>query len=215
MDDRSWITSQKECWEEAYQRSPRVWKGAADIASCPAGEGPVLELGCGEGKTLLSLADSGRTTVGLDFSPNAVRKCASRCGYSDPVSLVIGDALRLPFADSSFEAVLALHVLDHLAEAERKEAVDEIERVLVGGGLTVIRVFSTEDMRAGKGREVESGTYLKGSGIICHFFTEVELAALLSRMTAESITERTAEKLFRGKRYRRVEMEGIFAKRGP
>ncbi len=51
---------------------------------------------------------------------------------------VIGFADRLPFADASFDTVLATEVLEHVEDAER--AVADIARVLVPGGCALITV---------------------------------------------------------------------------
>ncbi len=212
MGNESWRLSQRESWEREYKKSPRLWKGAADLDSCPEGGGTVLELGCGDGKTLLGLAESGRRVTGLDHSLTALKKCSARSKSSDLIELIVGDVTNLPLADRSFEVILAFHIIDHLVEAERIEAVAEMERVLARGGRAVVRVFSTRDMRAGEGREVEGGTLLKGSGIICHYFTESELADLFSRMKAKRIVERTVEKRFRGRTHRRVELEAVFVR---
>jgi len=94
----------------------------------------VLDLGCGTGYTLTRLPDGVRA-VGLDFAPAALALCSQRASGA---ALVRGDATCLPFADGSFDAVLALDVLEHLdADAQ---AAREIRRVLKPKGVLIATV---------------------------------------------------------------------------
>jgi len=165
----------------------------------------VLELGCGNGKTLAALARSAET-VGLDIARNALRAC------SPGPALVQGDATRLPFADRSFDAVVAFHVLGHLAERERTEAVSEALRVLRPGGRLVVREFSVRDMRCGRGAEVEPMTFLRGTGIATHYFTAAELRALLGELEEEVLREEVTAKRY-GPGTQRAELVGAFRRR--
>src|SRR3954469_6923638 len=54
---------------------------------------PILELGCGTGRILLSLAERGFGVTGIDIPPGMLAVCASRAeelGVRRPVSLVQG-----------------------------------------------------------------------------------------------------------------------------
>ena len=64
--------------------------------------------------------------VGLDQSPSMARLARSRIPGS---MVVLGDALRLPFADGSFERVLTGHFYGHLGRDERKAFLSEAARV--------------------------------------------------------------------------------------
>ena len=67
-----------------------------------------LDVACGSG--FLSRHVRG-ATVGLDRSPSMARLARSRIPGS---MVVLGDALRVPFADRSFERVLTGHFYGHL-----------------------------------------------------------------------------------------------------
>jgi SAM-dependent methyltransferase len=51
---------------------------AADLALLELAEAPVLDLGCGPGRHLAALRESGKAALGVDFSPVAVRLARGR-----------------------------------------------------------------------------------------------------------------------------------------
>lgn len=160
-----------------------------------------MELGCGNGKTLSALACC--DAVGLDHSLNALRSCPAG------PSLIRGDILHLPFRDGSFDMVLLHHVLQHLMADERHKAAAEAFRVLRPGGKLSVRTFSVQDMRFGKGDEVESNTFQRGNGILYHYFHAHELRTLLSSLEEIGLDERTTATKF-AKGSVRAELVGTF-----
>lgn len=97
----------------------------------------ILEIGCGEGVLAIALGQRGARVVGLDASwpmLNAARTRAS--GKRTDLALCQGRAERLPFADGSFDLVVAVTILCFVAEAESVFA--EVGRVLRPGGRLVI-----------------------------------------------------------------------------
>jgi SAM-dependent methyltransferase len=101
-----------------------------------AGDGPVLDLGCGRGYWMEHLAVRGMAAVGVEHDPLRAAQ-AARFG---PV--VCGDGARLPLADASVGLVWCLHVLHHLPQPER--ALAEVRRVMRPGGVLVL-AESVED----------------------------------------------------------------------
>jgi len=87
----------------------------------------VLEVGCGEGHLLdeLTTTRAPALAVGTDLSVALMREARDR--YPRQVSFLAADVYNLPFADQSFDLVLACEVLEHLDQPER--ALREIARV--------------------------------------------------------------------------------------
>ena len=92
----------------------------------------LLDLGCGPGQYLEKVAATEPSVrmVGADLSLGMLRQARTAVPSADVLSL---DAARLPFADDSFDVVLANHMLYHVADIEA--AVAEVRRVLRPGGL--------------------------------------------------------------------------------
>ena len=98
----------------------------------------VLDVGCGSGAVTREIArrvgSSGRA-VGLDQSPELLavaRELAQEAGIGDRVEFHEGSALRPPFPDRSFDAVVCVTVLSHVPRGEA--AIPELARVLRPGG---------------------------------------------------------------------------------
>ncbi|MBV8931865.1 MAG: class I SAM-dependent methyltransferase, partial [Kutzneria sp.] len=83
----------------------RSWESPRDVHEMlvPRLRGPVLDVGCGEGR-LASLLASGTRWVGLDSSPAQLAANPHR-------PLVRGDMRALPFGDGSFTEVAHLWCL--------------------------------------------------------------------------------------------------------
>ena len=106
---------QVDLWNGFYRANGVAWRGNSRIPDPLGGRGSALDLGCGNGKTVSSLLDLGYDVTGVDFSEEAVSMC--RDGF-DSGRFEVSDILELPFEDSSFDYVTAVHVLEHVEEDE-------------------------------------------------------------------------------------------------
>lgn len=99
----------------------------------------VLDVGCGIGGSTLYLAKRfGAAAQGVTLSPVQVERAerrAAAAGLRD-VRFQIGDAMRLPFAEGSFDLVWSLEVGEHIAD--RRRFLAECARVLEPGGRLVV-----------------------------------------------------------------------------
>jgi SAM-dependent methyltransferase len=94
------------------------------------GTGPVIDVGCGEGRASRELIKLGyRRVIGVERSPTLAVAAAAA---SPEVPVLIGDAAALPVADESADLVLACMSL--LDVDDFAGAVSEIGRVLRPGG---------------------------------------------------------------------------------
>lgn len=112
----------------------------------PPAPATIYDIGGGPGVHSLWLAQQGYRVHLLDAVPLHVEqaRAASLNQPQTPIaSLCVGDARRLPFADSSADAVLILGPLYHLIErADRLAALREAKRVLRPGGVLFAATIS-------------------------------------------------------------------------
>jgi len=168
-----------KAWDAEYRQQGRLWTGKqADVPVLEKGAF-ALELGCGDGKTLLALAKQDCDLLGIDISPAALRiaqAALKKDGHC--AQLLQGDVTALPIDDEALDVVVAYHVLDHVYQEDREAASEEIARVLRPGGTLFFRGFSREDLRSKKGEQVEEATVLRGNGILYHYFKADEVQSL-------------------------------------
>ncbi len=95
----------------------------------------VLEVGCGAGLTAVEIAKRGCRVEAIDYAPTMVqlaRKAAGSAGVADSVNFCLADVHNLPFADRTFDLVLAIGVLPWLPSPARP--LSEMARVLLPTG---------------------------------------------------------------------------------
>lgn len=89
----------------------------------------MLDVGCGTGQSQRIYRDRAGLYVGVDLSLGALRLAHGRF---DATAWMQADALRLPFAEGSFDVVAFSSVLHHIGD--RGAALAEARRVLKPGG---------------------------------------------------------------------------------
>jgi ubiquinone/menaquinone biosynthesis C-methylase UbiE len=101
----------------------------------------VLDLGCGEGRHVISAyVEANVHSIGVDLSLEDLKITRERfASFAEPdneaksFSLSSASALDLPFADNTFDKIICSEVLEHIPDY--RSALREIERVLKPGGL--------------------------------------------------------------------------------
>lgn len=95
----------------------------------------VLDVGCGSGELLRMIAEFARSTgrsamlTGVDLNPISSATTQSESKEFDEISSVRGDALRLPFADDSFDYAISSLFFHHLTDDAIVVALQEMTRV--------------------------------------------------------------------------------------
>jgi len=122
VDDRHW-------W---YRGRRRVLAAQLERLPLPPGA-PILDAGCGSGRTMDELARLGPVS-GFDLNPLGVEAARLR-GHADVQAAAVED---IPHDDGSFELITCLDVLEHTADDVR--SLRELRRVARPGGLLVATV---------------------------------------------------------------------------
>jgi len=105
--------------------------------------------------------------------------------------LVRSDFASLPFADDTFDIVVAIHTLYHGTQSTLCLALSEIRRVMRGGGLLIATFLSTLTWKYGLGTEVEPSTYIQPEGpekgVPHHYVTNEILAGYLQAFQIQTM----------------------------
>jgi SAM-dependent methyltransferase len=117
------LAARQQLWHTSRREPPfDLYSWVLGVARLDGSE-RVLDLGCGNGAYLERIS-----AIGLDASVGMLHSASART--TNP--LVAGDAAMLPFRSSSFDLVLAAHMLYHVED--RAAALAEIARVLTPSG---------------------------------------------------------------------------------
>jgi SAM-dependent methyltransferase len=104
------------------------------VEHCPRGKG--LDVGCGTGALAGRLAGEGYRMSGVDPSEGMLKVLRER---SPAVEAVQGSGTSLPFGDDSFDLVLTVAVMHHIAEpADVARTLAEMVRVARPGGRILV-----------------------------------------------------------------------------
>ncbi|MDQ5962364.1 MAG: hypothetical protein QG653_171 [Patescibacteria group bacterium] len=95
----------------------------------------VLDVGCGAGHGSNLLSKKYKKVYGVDISPEAIGYAKNNWG-SDNIEFVVGSAMDIPFPDSTFDAISAFEVFEHLTDW--RKFLSELRRVLKPEGVVYI-----------------------------------------------------------------------------
>ena len=94
----------------------------------------VLDVGCAGGFMAEAIAENGANVTGIDPAESAIAAARSHAeGQNFSIRYDVGVGESLPYPDETFDAVVCVDVLEHVADL--KKVISEIARVLKPGGM--------------------------------------------------------------------------------
>jgi SAM-dependent methyltransferase len=146
----------RQQWNERYAAQPILWDVDPDpfLGAEMAGARPgrALDLGAGEGRTALWLAQRGWDVTAVDFSDVALdrgRRRVEEAGATGTVDWICADLTTLDPPAGPFDLVLVLFV--HLPADDRRRLLRQAAAALAPGGIVLVVGYDTTHATEGEG----------------------------------------------------------------
>lgn len=176
----------KTQWDEKYARPAFIF-GKSPVQFLAENyqyipyEGTVLDMGMGEGRNAVFLAQKGYKVTGVDISSVAVKKAyllAQEFGVK--IKGVVASLEDYKIAPNSFDAIICFYYVD-------RNLVDKMKAWLKPGGILIYEAYTTREKVKRKRDAMDDNEYLK----------EQELLKLFPGMRVLKYEEPLHEKEFR------------------
>jgi tellurite methyltransferase len=176
----------KTQWDEKYSRPTFIF-GKSPVQFLAENyqyipyEGSVLDMGMGEGRNAVFLAQKGYKVTGVDISSVAVKKAYLLSQeFGVKIKGVVASLSDYKIAPGSFDAIICFYYVD-------RSLVEKIKSWLKPGGILIYEAHTTRELKRTKREAADESTYLK----------EQELLRLFPGMRVLKYEEPLHEKEFR------------------
>ena len=146
----------RDQWNERYAAQPLLWNVdpgpflGGEVGDRPPGR--ALDLGAGEGRTAVWLAERGWRVTAVDFSDVALergRQRAESSGVPDSVEWVCADLVGFDPSGGVYDLVLMMFV--HLRPPERRRLLQLAAGSLAPGGIALVVGYDSTHATQGQG----------------------------------------------------------------
>lgn len=104
----------------------------------------ILEVGCGNGWFLRWMSSRhGVRGIGVDISPAAVNLASAQDQSGN--AFYAAEVTQLPFEDDTFDLACSFDVIEHLTHQHKRDALQEMVRVVKPGGYLFLYTLHTDD----------------------------------------------------------------------
>lgn len=141
-------------WDRRYGGRELVWTGepnrflVAETATLAPGR--AIDLGCGEGRNAVWLAERGWEAIGVDFSPVGLQKAAELAAARGvSVDWVVADLLDYRPDPRAFELVLIFYL--QVPAAERRPIVRAAAEAVAPAGTLLLVAHDSSNLQRGYG----------------------------------------------------------------
>lgn len=114
------------------------------IRTHPAGR--AIDLGCGTGTNVITLARAGWQVTGVDFAPKAVAVARRKIRKENVrADLHVGDVTKLKHIPNTFDLALDIGCFHSLTQKGKQDYVDQLDRILAPNGFWLLYSFLSPD----------------------------------------------------------------------
>lgn len=196
-------------WMEEYKKKKFYWglkpeSGLKEVLKYTP-KGVALDIGAGEGRNSIFLAENGFRVEAIDKNKKWLEKCKRLAQkYNLRLKIKVVDVRKFKFEENKYSLIIAIDSLDFLKLSEIKKIISKIKKALKKGGILYLVVFPTKDPAFQKCKKnltmVEKNTFYSPKlKTFRHFFEKKELLNLLRglkiiKLQEEKIKEKHKEK---------------------
>lgn len=179
-------------YEKAYTDQEQAWEGMADAALITyhflIPDGPVLDLGAGDGRNALPFAREGRQVEAVDSSSVVVEKMKQINETSKlPLSWINADVSTFEIPEKKYALIIIANILPFLPRESSEALIERAKRGLKNGGLLYVSTFSPEDPtyleNGGFFSESEGHVVKYPDGFSMQFFNRAEILDLMAPLS--------------------------------
>jgi ubiquinone/menaquinone biosynthesis C-methylase UbiE len=108
--------------------------------------GRAIDIGCGTGTNVITLANTGWSVVGVDFAPRAIklaRQKANKAGLQ--AEFLVRDATKLQEVSGPFDLAFDLGCFHGIPSEGRAKYLQQLQRILAPGGFWLMYGFLKAD----------------------------------------------------------------------
>jgi len=104
--------------------------------------GRALDLGCGTGTNVITMARHGWQAVGVDFAPRAIRQAQRKARQAGvQAAFYVQDVTRLDGIEGPFDLILDMGCYHNLSDDESQAYREQVRRLLAPGGTYLLYVM--------------------------------------------------------------------------
>ena len=166
-----------------------------------------IDLGCGAGRHIKYLVESGYKCIGIDFSSTALQQAKNMLDYQDidksRYKLLNCNSTSIPLKNNSIDYVISDGSLDSMPSQEIVRTVNEIYRVIKKGCLFYVNLIGKGSNNHQSGRFINSYDFLITSehekNTIQSYFTEKRIKKIFKNfktLYSYTVTEKVKNKAY-------------------
>ncbi len=108
--------------------------------------GRAIDIGCGTGTNVVTLAKAGWKVTGVDFAPHAIKLARQRIARAGvQADLSVRDATKLQGIDGPFDFAFDLGCFHTIPPDQRSKYLEQLDRILAPGGFWLMYGFLRAD----------------------------------------------------------------------
>ena len=150
----------------------------------------VLEVGCGEGRSLKDILPITKNLTGIDNDQKAVDDAKKRFKNYPSVKIIKAEAKELPFKAEEFDFVICMTTFANFGK-DKFKVLEEMKRTLKKNGRIIISVFNENAWETrskvykkvgAKIKELKKGRAVFEGGIVSEQFSKKELEDIFTQV---------------------------------